>query len=121
MSLKAVIICGDRYWKDARPIFQRLLELPGCIIIEGEAKGADSIARDIALEAGMKVERFPANWLMEGKSAGPIRNGKMLKRLLEFAPDIKVIAFHSDIENSKGTKHMVGIAKAKGVEVEIHT
>ena len=32
-----------------------------------------------------------------------------------------VLAFHDDIENSKGTKHMVKIAREAGVEVRIVT
>lgn len=56
-----------------------------------------------------------AEWNKYGKSAGPIRNKKMID---EGNPDI-VIAYHDDIENSKGTKNMITQAKDKGIKVQI--
>lgn len=48
----------------------------------------------------------------------PIRNQKML----DDNPDIDiVIAFHSDLENSRGTKDMVNRARKKGIKVCIFT
>lgn len=49
---------------------------------------------------------------MHGKSAGPIRNRKMID---EHEPDF-VLAFHDDLEGeSKGTKDCVAYAKSKGI------
>jgi len=37
--------------------------------------------------------------------------------MLKDNPDIDlVVAFHDDIENSKGTKHMVNIAQKNGIK-----
>lgn len=43
----------------------------------------------------------------------PIRNKQMLD---EGKPDL-VLAFHTDIENSKGTKNMIYQAKKRGIKV----
>ena len=56
---------------------------------------------------------FPADWKTFGKAAGPIRNRKMLD---EGLPDV-VIAFHEDIERSKGTKNMISQACEQGIDV----
>jgi hypothetical protein len=40
--------------------------------------------------------------------------------MLAAKPDL-VLAFHADLAHSKGTKHMVGIARKAGIPVEIIT
>lgn len=60
----------------------------------------------------MGVESFPANWSQYGHAAGPIRNQKMLDQ----NPDL-VIAFHFDLEHSKGTKDMINRAKKACIPV----
>ena len=116
-----VLVCGDRNWTDEDFMRQWLHDamvfLPGDIVIEGEARGADSVARNIALSLGLEVLRFPAQWNTHGRAAGPIRNIQMLK---EGKPDL-VLAFHDDIAESKGTKHMIQIAQKAGVEVRLVT
>ena len=83
------------------------------VIICGGASGADTIAATGAKRIGMKLEVFMADWVKYGRSAGPIRNKQMLD---EGKPDL-VLAFY-DINKSKGTKHMVSIARAAGVRVK---
>lgn len=95
------------------------------IVIHGAARGADSMAGRIAKEIGCEVLAFPAHWEhkgcpadckeIEGKIAGNIRNGKMLK---EGKPEL-VLAFHVDIEHSRGTKDMIRRAKWAKVPVEL--
>lgn len=85
------------------------------VIIEGEAAGADSIARDVAESLGIPVEKYPANWTAHGLAAGPIRNRQMLT---EGKPDA-VLAFHDDIEASKGTKDMVQAAMLADLPVTV--
>lgn len=87
------------------------------IIIDGMARGADSLGYACAVDLGCETERYPAEWEKHGKSAGPIRNHRMLQ---EGRPDL-VLAFHSDLAKSKGTKHMVEIAMKAGVEVIVIT
>jgi hypothetical protein len=73
------------------------------IIIHGGAKGADSIAGNLATYLNMKVIKCPADWDKYGKAAGVLRNQQMLD---EEHPDL-IVYFHKDLENSKGTKDMV--------------
>ncbi len=107
-----VVVCGDRKWLNIDVIERRLLKLPSdTIIVQGECDGADILAKNIAREIGLDVVGFYANWNKYGKSAGPIRNIKMLNT----GPKL-VIAFHNDIRKSKGTKHTV--TEAKNVELK---
>lgn len=114
-----VLICGDRHWQDAKLVYDTLAALhrtkPVAVVIEGEARGADSHGRDAAKQLGIEVASFPADWEHLGRGAGPIRNHKMLT---EGKPDL-VLAFHDDLAASKGTAHMVRIARKAGVRVEV--
>ena len=113
-----VLICGDRNWTDRKAIRDFVSGLPfGSVVIEGEAKGADSIARDVAGEQGFMVMPFPANWKLYGRAAGPIRNKQMLT---EGKPDL-VVAFHNDIDSSRGTANMVDQARKAGIETKVMT
>ena len=108
-----ILVCGDRNWVDKKAIFRELSKYPrDTIVIEGEARGADSLARVVALGLGVSVERYPANWDKYGRAAGPIRNQQMLDQ----KPDL-VLAFHADLDNSKGTRDMVIRARKAGIEV----
>src|SRR5687768_7365314 len=42
------------------------------VIVHGAARGADALADRAAKEFGWKVESHPADWSLNGKSAGPI-------------------------------------------------
>lgn len=116
-----VLVCGDRNWRDrlflceVLDTFHRLLHFE--CVIEGEAKGADSMARQWAERARVPVLSFPADWQTHGKAAGPIRNGRMLA---EGMPTL-VLAFHDDIEASKGTKDMVARARRANVPTFVLT
>lgn len=114
-----VLVCGDRNWTNRDLILKTLGDVQQSegvyVVIEGEAQGADTIGRLAADVLGIPVLKFPANWRVHGKSAGPIRNVQMLK---EGQPTL-VLAFHNFIENSKGTKHMVTIAQKAGVTTRV--
>ena len=110
-----VLVCGDRHWTGWAAIQRELGKLPiGATIIHGAAKGADSIAGIIGVRLGLSVKVYPAQWEQFGRAAGPIRN----KWMLDAGPDL-VLAFHSDIRQSKGTANMIAIAKKAGVEVRL--
>ncbi|HEX9994421.1 MAG TPA: DUF2493 domain-containing protein [Acidimicrobiales bacterium] len=118
-----VLVCGDRNWTDYRMVAAALeahhrTVAPGepFVVIEGGARGADALAARWAFHrSGVDHERYPADWDRYGKRAGPIRNQRMLT---EGEPDV-VLAFHDDLEASKGTAHMVRIARAAGVPVVV--
>lgn len=111
-----LLVCGDRHWGDKEMVWAELdkyYELHGreLLIISGGAKGADTIAQGWAIANHIDhLIRYP-RWDEEGKSAGPKRNARMLKH----RPD-KVLAFHDDIKESKGTRDMVTKAKRSGTK-----
>jgi predicted Rossmann-fold nucleotide-binding protein len=83
--------------------------LPVCTIIQGGARGADAAAADWAVVNWTGFQQYDADWKKHGKSAGSIRNQKML---FESQPDL-VVAF----PGGRGTADMVAKAKRAGVEV----
>jgi len=112
-----VLVCGSRDWEDYDTVLERLKSLPtGIAIIEGAAKGADTMAKTAAQELGLSVIEVPADWKRYGRAAGPIRN----KEMLDLEPAL-VIAFHKDITASKGTANCVEEARKRDIPVEIVT
>lgn len=112
-----ILVCGSRDWNDKEAIIKRLLPFAAyedVTVIHGAAKGADSLAGDVAKMFGFKVEEYPADWEKHGRAAGPLRNRKMLE---EGKPNI-VLAF--PLKQSIGTRHMVKIASEAGVEVKVY-
>ena len=113
-----VIICGSRNWKEEKVIPEDRIEtyiktLPrNAVIIHGGGPGADTIVDRVARERGHTVIERKANWDLYGDAAGPIRN----KEMLDFGVD-KVVGFHEDIINSKGTKDM--LARARKARIPI--
>ncbi|MGE8141727.1 DUF2493 domain-containing protein [Novosphingobium sp. NPDC080210] len=57
------------------------------VVIEGEAPGADTLARDWAQLMNIPVEPYFAEWQLFGPRAGTIRNARMLR---EGKPDLAV-------------------------------
>jgi len=116
-----ILICGDRNWNNIKVIQQVLSEFlsekPIDCVIEGECRGADTLGWLAASKMGIKVLKFPAKWEDHGKAAGPIRNQRMLD---EGKPTI-VLAFHNNIEQSKGTADMVQRARKVNIPVQIYT
>ena len=103
-----VLITGSRNWKNREFLYEVLdqLELDDIeVLIEGEATGADTMARQWAESRyiGNRVLKFPANWDTYGRAAGPIRNKQML---VEGKPTL-CIAFSEDLTTSRGTRNMV--------------
>ena len=116
---KVVLVTGDRKWSDKEKIRQVLTEYDPLItlIVEGGARGADTIAREVAEELGFDVFEVKAQWEKYGKAAGAVRNKLMYDKM---HPDV-VEAFHSNIGASKGTKHMVEYSKKGGTPVRVTT
>ena len=77
-------------------------------IIQGGARGADSLAGLWAKSTGSPCAVVSANWDHYNKAAGAIRN----RWMLELQPDL-VVAF----EGGYGTANMIKQAKQKGIEV----
>lgn len=114
---RRLLVTGDRDYKDYDAVRETLAKLQNqgfTTVIEGEARGADTFARVAGKELGMKVIALPAKWDKYGMAAGPRRNAEMLT----YNPEL-VVAFHDDLDNSKGTKDMVIKSRAKGLEVRL--
>jgi len=116
-----VLACGSRGFGDAdtiRMAFGKLTSLSTepITIIEGGARGADILARQVAEELGYEVEEYPADWEQHGRAAGVIRNQRMLD---EGRPDL-VLAFGLTIPLTPGTSDMIRRAKEARVRVVIY-
>lgn len=111
-----VLVCGDRAWTAREMIREVLEQARPTLVIHGGARGADTLAGEVAEEMDLPVKVFPADWKRYGKAAGVLRNQQMLD---EGQPDL-VLAFHTDLTCSKGTLDMVRRAKAAGIRFEVH-
>jgi hypothetical protein len=103
-----VVIAGSRSFSDYNLLKNKLDHLlqnktkEQIEIVSGTARGADLLGERYAREKGYKITRFPADW-EKGKKAGYIRNKEMAK-----------YATHAVIfwdGKSKGTRHMINLAK----------
>ena len=73
--------------------------------------GTDGLGERYAKEKGYPVKPFPADWATHKRLAGPIRNTEMA----EYSDFL--IAIHDGF--SRGTNHMIEVAKEKGLKVAI--
>ncbi len=108
------IVAGGRDFKD-RGLMCNVLDMllaEDDTVITGMAKGADTLAWDIAMDWHYNLIEFPADWDKHGKSAGPIRNHQMA---LE---GDALIAFWDG--KSKGTKHMIEEAHKARLETHVY-
>ena len=106
-----VLVCGGRDYNNQERVFAVLDEINPTFIIEGGARGADTLAWLWArrrLDPDQR-QQFQARWDQHGKAAGAIRNRQMLE---EGKPDL-VVAF----PGGKGTADMIRQAKRAGVPV----
>lgn len=118
-SPRALIICGDREWSDYETILAKMKELPRkTIIIHGAARGADYRAGVAAELLGLPCVSVPyiKKWRQGG---GPGRNQVMLDLLIGLTfmgREVEVWAFHDHIEESRGTKNMLILARGQNVK-----
>ena len=110
------IVCGGRDYTDCERFVSAMHRVdaergPLTVVIHGGARGADWLAHLWASSSGVARKEivFKADWKTYGRSAGPIRNQRMID---EGQPDF-VIAF----PGGKGTEDMVRRAKRAGLEV----
>ena len=106
------LVCGGREFS-ARSLLWRVMDEahatdPIGVLIQGGAPGADHLAAMWAVEHGITVETFLADWSV-GRSAGPIRNQRMID---EGRPDM-AFAF----PGSRGTADMVRRLKDAAIPV----
>jgi hypothetical protein len=76
-----LLVCGSRTWTDWERVLAEIRALAPTSLIHGAARGADAFAAEAAASAGSSVNvvlPFPADWCAHGRSAGPLRNARML-------------------------------------------
>lgn len=111
-----ILICGSRDWSNKDIIKQELLKFKNISkIIHGGCRGADILAGQVGKELGIPVTVFEADWNLHGKSAGPKRNQQMID---EGKPNF-VLAFHDNINESKGTKDMINRTIKHNIDYKI--
>lgn len=109
------IIAGSRTITD---IMYLRLAMQKCgwtpsLVISGTARGVDTLGEQWAEENNIPVARFPAAWSVYGKRAGYIRNEQMADNA------DALVALWDNV--SRGTQHMIGIARSKKLRVFIWT
>jgi len=125
----ALLICGDRcagcnseQWsKSILHNIQSYKTRYNIVkIIHGGCRGIDILSGIVGKSMGISVTNMPAEWNKYGRNAGPRRNREMLSSLLGMKVDYRaVLAFHPDIDKSRGTLNMVKLAMQKCVPTMI--
>lgn len=80
-------------------------------IVSGTANGVDKLGEQYAHHHNIPIKQFPADWNNLGKRAGYVRNGEMA----DYAEAL--IAIWDG--QSKGTKHMIDLAKKKNLIIHV--
>jgi len=105
-----LIIAGSREFTDFKLMLETMTEAglnadAVTEVVSGCAHGADRLGEKWAVGYGIPIKRMPADWDAYGKRAGFIRNGEMA----EYA-DACIVFWNG---TSRGTKHMIDVAKRK--------
>ena len=82
------------------------------LVVSGTAKGADTWGEVWASMNKIAIKRYPAQWDVYGKGAGPIRNALMADNA-----DGLVAVWDGE---SHGTKNMIETAEKRGLRVFVH-
>lgn len=74
-----LIVAGGRNYFLSKQDFDNLDQLPITIteIVSGCATGADAGGEAYAKKHNLPIKRFPPDWKLYGKAAGPMRNIQM--------------------------------------------
>jgi hypothetical protein len=124
-----ILVTGSRRWTDEDRIRELLAAIdrqevpkvldaldvsktPAHTLVHGGARGADTIAGEIAKDLGWTVEVHPADWAKFKKSAGAIRNQEMVSLGADLC-----LAFIMVRGESVGTKHCAKLARMAGIPV----
>lgn len=108
------IIAGSR--SITNPIYVRRAAIdagwPITEVVCGRARGVDTLGEQWAKRAGVPVVPFIAEWDRYGKSAGIMRNVAMANYA-----DALIAIWDG---KSTGTKHMIDIARRKGLKIFVY-
>ena len=113
-----VIIAGSRHFSDYDTLCQkcdaaleRKTQTHTIVILSGGAAGADSLGERYAKDHGYTLRRYLADWSRDGRSAGILRNTRMVS-----VADA-LIAFWDG--ESHGTGHIIKVSKQRGLAVRV--
>ncbi len=104
-----ILVCGGRDYANAARVDLVLSILGPTLLINGAARGTDTLAATWAARNNVPARHFPAAWEQHGKSAGMKRNLQMLR---EGKPQL-VVAF----PGGTGTWNMMAQSEQNGVPV----
>ena len=116
-----ILITGSRNWDKYSIIEKAILgtikdagvDPYYVVIVEGGAMGADTLAKRVADDHGIRYEEHRADWSRLGKRAGHVRNFNMVKEGANVC-----LAF--PLADSKGTWHCASIAHRVGMPVYVY-
>jgi hypothetical protein len=119
--MKKVIVAGSRNITSYELVEETLLAWMGwyditsrdMTIVSGTARGVDQLGEQFARDYATDLIKMPADWDRFGKSAGYKRNREMAK-----VADAAVIFWDGE---SKGTKHMIDLAKEYNLKLHVFT
>ena len=110
-----VIIAGGRDFDNYNLLKEKcnniLSNATNIEIVEGGAKGADTLGKRYGREKEYLIVTFPANWDEHGKAAGVIRN----RQMAEYADCL--IAFFDG--KSRGTKNIIEEARKRNLKIRV--
>ncbi len=104
-----IAIIGCRHFTDYKFLVEKINELADTNdwnivqIISGAARGADTLARQLAKKNNIDLLEFPADWDKHGKLAGFMRNSDIVNNA-----DV-IVAFWDYVSN--GTRDSINKAK----------
>lgn len=117
-----VLVTGDRDWDNERLMRKVLEQYPyGTWLMHGNARGADQMAGQLCQELSFIEIIVPYIGYLQ-RRGGPARNGVMKRILISQILDfqLRVEAFHTDIENSKGTANMLRQMKRYDLPIRLN-
>jgi hypothetical protein len=113
-----VVVAGAVAWTDAAAIERVLAGLPSStIVIHGDSPGADQLAGQVARLLGLTVVAMQKTRADAERFPGAAWKG-LNERMLAAGADLVLVA-HPAIAASQGSGHLVALAQAAGIPVQI--
>lgn len=123
-EIRRVLVTGSRTWTDQQAIADALLDTwhdatedgaDGIVVVHGACpNGADTIASNWATANDVPAEAHPADWNLNGKRAGFIRN----QHMVNLGADLCLAFIHN---GSRGATHTARIAEQAGISTRRYT
>lgn len=119
-KLPHLLVCGGRDFIDWKLLEERLdlytKNLGKLVVVQGDDKGADNLAKAWALKRRHVSKTCYAEWDVHGKAAGPKRNAEMIELVLA-AEERFAVAFWDG--KSRGTGGCIQLIREVGIPLKI--